>query len=95
MSKISVRQPHSVGRAQARDKLGGFTEMLSKYGVKLKWAGDQATIKGMGVSGQLAVNDADVQVDLKLGMMARAAGVDPKRLEASIAKRLSSAFTDE
>jgi putative polyhydroxyalkanoate system protein len=92
MSKVSVRQPHSVGRQEAKSRLGGFSEMLGKYGVKLNWNGDKAAVQGFGVSGELAVSDDAVQVDLALGMMARAAGVDATRLQASIAKRLAEAF---
>ena len=33
-----------------------------------------------------------VTVSLKLGVLAKAAGADPKRLEASITKRLKAAF---
>jgi hypothetical protein len=36
-----------------------------------------------------------VDIVVKLGMMARAIGVDPVRLEASIKKRLKAAFEGE
>ena len=93
MSKISVRQAHSVSRAQAKEQLASFEEMLkSKYRVSLAWKGDKATVKGIGVSGGVEVSDDAVDVDVKLGMMARAAGVDADRVKASIAKRLKAAF---
>jgi putative polyhydroxyalkanoate system protein len=92
MSKISVRQSHGLAPSDVRERLSGFAEMLSKYGVKMKWSGDKATVKGLGVSGGVAVSDANVQVDLKLGMLAKAAGVDAGRLEGSIARRLAEAL---
>jgi putative polyhydroxyalkanoate system protein len=92
MSKVSVRQSHSVSRSEAKERLASFSEMLTKYGVKLVWSGDKAAVKGMGVSGGVAVDDSAVQVDIKLGMMAKAVGVDPKRLQGSISRRLSEAF---
>lgn len=94
MAEVKVSQPHALSPADARDRLGGFSEMLGKYGVALKWAGDRATIKGTGVSGDVVVGPSAVDVTVKLGMLARAAGVDPKRLQASIAKRLRAAFEE-
>ena len=95
MSAIKVRVPHGSSRSEARDKLGVFEQMMGKYGVSLRWSGDAAEIRGMGVSGRVSVDDAEVEVSLKLGMMARAAGVDPSRLQRSIAKRLGEAFEAE
>ena len=92
MSKISVRQAHALPREDVRDRLSSFSQMLGKYGVKMVWSGDKATVKGMGVSGGVAVSEGDVQVDLKLGMLAKAAGVDASRLQGSIARRLAEAL---
>lgn len=94
MTAIHVRQPHRVDRATARTKLEGFTELLDKYRVKLAWNGDKAKVKGVGVSGDVAIGDDAVDVTLKLGMLAKAAGIDASRLKASIAKRLTAAFDD-
>lgn len=92
MAKVNVKQPHSLSLDEVRAKMGEFEEMMGKYGVKANWSGNKASLKGVGVTGDIAVSDSDVSVALKLGMMAKAAGVDPKRLEASIAKRLKAAF---
>ncbi len=92
MSQVKVSQPHSLSRSEARDKLASFEEMLKKYRVSLKWKGDNAAIKGVGVSGDVAVKDTAVDVTVKLGMLARAAGIDAKRLEGSITRRLKEAY---
>ena len=92
MSAIKVRVSHGGSRSEARLKLGVFEQMMGKYGVSLRWSGDAAEIRGMGVSGRVSVDDTDVEVSLKLGMMARAAGVDPGRLKRSIDKRLTEVF---
>lgn len=94
MSTIKVSHPHTLSRADARSKLGVFEQMLGKYGVKLAWSGDKAKIKGTGVSGEVVVEDKAVQVVLKLGMLAKAVGVDGERLRGSITKRLTSAFEE-
>ena len=92
MSTIKISQPHSLPVDSAREKLAAFEETMSKYGVTAKWSGAQATLKGMAVSGGIDISDSMVDITLKLGMMARAAGVDPVRLQASIEKRLKAAF---
>ena len=94
LSTIRVKQSHNFDRARARECFSSFEEMMGKYGVKLEWSGDKAAIKGFGVSGDVQVQDDCVLVVLKLGMMAKAAGVDPKRLEGSITRRLEAAFTE-
>ncbi len=95
MSKIEVNQSHTVSRKQARANLDTLEEMMGKYGVSLDWKEDCAVIKGFGVSGDINVLDDCVEVVVKLGMMAKAAGVDPDRLKGSITKRLAAAFSDE
>ncbi len=92
MSAIKIKVPHGTNRSDVRTKLRSFEEMMGKYGVSLDWRGDTAEIRGVGVSGRVIVDDADIEISLKLGMVARAAGVDPRRLERSIAKRLGEAF---
>ncbi|MEE2786288.1 MAG: polyhydroxyalkanoic acid system family protein [Myxococcota bacterium] len=92
MAQIKVSEAHGTEPENAIQLIASFEEMMGKYGVKVKWKGHQGDIKGMGVSGHITVDSANVTVTLKLGMMARAAGVDAKRLEASIRKRLVAAF---
>lgn len=92
MSTVHVRQPHRLDRSAARARLAGFEEMLKKYRVALAWSGDRAEIKGLGVSGDVVVGADAVDVTVKLGMMARAAGVDAERLRGSIARRLQEAY---
>jgi putative polyhydroxyalkanoate system protein len=96
MATVKVTQPHSLpSPADARARLGGFEDMLRKYGVKLDWRGDHATFNGIGVSGGVDVTSRAVDVTVKLGLMAKAAGVDPDRLRKSIEKRLAAALTGE
>jgi putative polyhydroxyalkanoate system protein len=92
MSKIHVRQAHKVGRTAARERLAPFESLLAKYNVKLAWKGDQASIQGLGVSGDVALGDDAVDVSVQLGLLAKAAGVDATKLRATIEKRLKEAF---
>ena len=92
MSKINVVQAHAVSVDEARERLGDFEQTMGKYGVSLAWSGAQAKIKGVGVSGSVTIDGAQVCVELKLGLLAKAAGVDADRLRGSIERRLSAAF---
>lgn len=92
MSDVRVSQPHTVSVEDARARIQGFEEMMQKYGVTATWTGNQAALKGTGVSGSIVIQPRSVDVLVKLGMMARAFGVDPVKLEASIKKRLQAAF---
>ena len=95
MSKIEVNQSHTLSREEARENLVSLEEMMGKYGVSLDWKGDCAAIKGFGVSGDVSIQDECVEIVVKLGMVAKAAGVDPDRLKGSIVKRLATAFSEE
>lgn len=92
MADVKVVQPHSLPPEEAQEKMKSFEDMMKKYGVKAKWNGRHADLKGTGVSGSIDVGDSDVTVVVKLGMLAKAAGVDTGRLEQSIQKRLDSAL---
>lgn len=92
MSTINISQPHNLSVDEVRVKLKSFEDTMSKYGVAAKWSGAKATLKGMAVSGGIDISDDKVDIAIKLGMMARAAGVDADRLKASIQKRLTAAF---
>tara|TARA_Y100001934_G_C12319117_1_gene759171 strand:+ start:1579 stop:1872 length:294 start_codon:yes stop_codon:yes gene_type:complete len=95
MADVVVRQAHSLSLTEAQERMGGFQEMMGKYGVTAQWQEAQANLKGMGVSGSIVIEATEVVVTVKLGMMAKAVGVDPIRLKASIEKRLKAAFVDE
>ena len=92
MADVVVRQAHELSVADAQQRMGGFQEMMAKYGVTAHWQEAKASLKGMGVSGAIDIQPSEVVVTVKLGMMAKAVGVDPVRLQASIEKRLKAAF---
>jgi len=92
MAEINITEPHSLGAAEARTRIADFEEMMAKYGVKASWTGNKATLKGMAAKGSIDITDTAATVVVKLGMMAKAAGVDAAKLEGSIRKRLKAAF---
>lgn len=92
MADVRVTQSHTVSLDDAKQKLGSFEDMMKKYGVSAKWSGSHADLKGTGVKGAIDITGSDVRVELKLGMLAKAAGIDADRLHKSIGRRLKEAF---
>jgi putative polyhydroxyalkanoate system protein len=92
MADVRVVEPHHTNPQDAIAKVAAFEEMLAKYGVKAHWSGQRAELKGTGVKGSIAVDATNVTVDVQLGMLARAAGIDAGKLQGSIQKRLRAAF---
>ena len=95
MSTIKVSKPHELSRDEAKARLATFEESIKKYGVKLVWKGDRADLKGTGVSGGAVVRDDSVEITVKLGLIAKAAGVDAGKLKGSLSRRLEEALAGE
>ncbi|MFH1809921.1 MAG: polyhydroxyalkanoic acid system family protein [Pseudomonadota bacterium] len=92
MSKILVEKPHSLSVDQAKEALKSFEGDLAKYGLKPEWKGNKAELKGTGASGEIRIEASKVVVEIKLGMLAKAAGIKADKVQASIEKRLGSAL---
>lgn len=92
MSTVTVTQSHAIGIDAAKKALATFEADISKFGMKLVWSGTRAELKGTGASGEVKVTENLVTVVVKLGMLAKAAGVDADRLKGSIEKRLKTAL---
>jgi putative polyhydroxyalkanoate system protein len=94
MAEVKIIESHALNLDDARKRIDAFQETLDKYGVKAKWKGHQAALKGVGVSGSIVISSSEVTVIVKLGMLAKAAGIDAERLGGSIRKRLQAALSD-
>jgi putative polyhydroxyalkanoate system protein len=93
MSTIKVEKSHQLPIEDAKKAIDRFGEDLkSKYGMNLAWSGNVATLKGTGASGDIEVEPERVVVTVKLGMLAKAAGIKADKVEASIDKRLDAAL---
>ena len=93
MSNVRVATPPNLAIPEAQNRLAGFEAILAKYKVKLVWSGNKATVQGIGVSGSVRVEPQEVIVEVQLGLLARAAGIDAGRLQESIRKRLVEAYS--
>ncbi len=94
MGTINIRQEHNLSVEEARGRLAAFEEQMGKYGAKLVWKGSRAEVSGIGVSGSAVISEDTVELTIKLGMLARAAGIDEDRLRGSIERRLVIALAE-
>lgn len=92
MANIKVERAHSLSADDAREALKSFESDLGKYGLRPVWSGNACTLKGTGASGELRIENKRVVVEIKLGMLAKAAGIDATKVQASIQKRLDKAL---
>lgn len=93
MPEIHIVEPHQLPVDEARQRLGGFGEILQKYGVRLDWKGSQAHLAGVpGVGGDVDVRPDAVEVRVKISRLITAMGLDPVRLESTIRKKLGEAL---
>jgi len=95
MGTINIRQEHTLSIEEARGRLAAFEEQMGSYGAKLVWTGPRAEVSGLGVSGSAVITEGFVELTIKLGMLARAAGVDEDRLRGSIERRLVIALAED
>ncbi len=77
MADISVRREHGMSQEEAKTKVesivGDVQEEFSSLVDDIKWNKDRtrADVKGKGFSGEFAVNDSAVTIDIKLKLFAR------------------------
>ena len=95
MGTITIRQEHSLSVDEARSRLASFESQMKQFGATLVWKGARAEVSGLGVSGTAVITEGLVELTLKLGMLARAAGVDEDRLKGSIARRLAVTLSED
>jgi putative polyhydroxyalkanoate system protein len=88
MATISIVEPHTHLPEEAKRRVQLFEDQLDKWRMKATWKGLNAELSGTGASGSIVVGPKEVKVEVKLGFLAKAAGIDPLRAEASIRKRL-------
>ncbi len=70
MSTIRVERKHQLGKEVARQKAERLVgKLVSKYDMNAEWKGDVVELTRSGVTGQVAVGEDNVVVELKLGMM--------------------------
>lgn len=73
MAGFRLQKPYSMPKEDVRAAAEGLAcKLEQKHGVKSSWDGDCVKIKGSGVDGKLTFADGNIDVSVKLGMMASA-----------------------
>ena len=88
MSQINIAVTHEHPIEEAHRRVKSFEEKLKKFRVKSTWSGYRATVSGPGLSGNVRVDDRQVSLVLKIGMVARAAGANATKLKPIIEQHL-------
>ncbi|MBC7513336.1 MAG: polyhydroxyalkanoic acid system family protein [Herminiimonas sp.] len=90
MADISIRQSHQLTAGKARvaaEKVAD--EMTSEFDMACVWEGDVLSFKRSGVSGTLALEGQEVQLDITLGFMLKAfAG----KIEEKVSENMTKVF---
>ncbi len=71
MAAIHIKREHNLSRQQAREKIEELALSLKgDFNVKHKWDGDDVLrFETRGASGVIALDDKNVDIKVKLGML--------------------------
>ena len=74
MSAFRLSKTHSMPREDLRETARALASRLeAQHGMRARWQGeDVVAIKGSGVEGRLSIDDGEIAIDVKLGMLASA-----------------------
>ena len=65
---MRIHRRHNLGLAEARKRADRIADDLrNQYSVKAQWQGDSMHVQGNGISGQLLVDEHNVELRVKLG----------------------------
>jgi putative polyhydroxyalkanoate system protein len=70
MSDIRIRRPHGKSLAEARASAEHMAvELNDEFDLSYSWNGNVMRFKRPGVSGDLTVDESDVALDIRLGLL--------------------------
>lgn len=70
MATVDITRDHQLGKDVARERAQQLADKLAqKLDAKCAWQGDELTFKRSGADGSITVSDAQVRVQVKLGLM--------------------------
>jgi putative polyhydroxyalkanoate system protein len=93
MPSIDIRRRHHQDRQQARAHVDRLAARLrEKFGVQTHWEADTLRLRHTGIDGGITVDDAEVRVQARLGMLL---GALKPRIEREIHEKLDAYFGPE
>lgn len=74
MSAFRLKKAHSMSREELRDTARALADRLeSQHGLQARWHGeDVVAITGSGLDGCLSINDDEIEISVKLGLLVSA-----------------------
>lgn len=70
MSDIVIRRRHRLDHGQAREAAEKIAAHLNeKFDLRYGWDGERLLFRRSGVSGELQVQDMDVEIRIRLGLL--------------------------
>lgn len=73
MSDITIVQEHELSEAEARSAVQKVADqMAAEFDMESRWEGDVLAFQRIGVSGRLALQPGQAQLDINLGIMLKA-----------------------
>ena len=71
MAGFRLTKPYTMSKEEVREAAEGLARELERdHGVRSRWQGDSVQIKGAGVDGQMSFHDGQIDVNVKLGLLA-------------------------
>jgi putative polyhydroxyalkanoate system protein len=72
MPHIDIQRRHDIGRTAAKRSVEEIAEQLDEeFELHYRWEGEILIFRRSGIHGQKIVNDADVHIQCKLGLLLR------------------------
>jgi putative polyhydroxyalkanoate system protein len=73
MASFSISKPYTMSREEVRDAAESLAEGLKdRHGLHYRWQGDTAVFSRSGLNGMLIIDDEEITVSVKLGLLASA-----------------------
>ena len=65
---MKIRRSHNLGLEEARHRADLIAaDFQEQFSVRSRWQGDALHVQGNGFSGELHVDDHNIEIDVKLG----------------------------
>lgn len=65
---MRIRRSHNLGLEEARNRADRIADDLKEqYSLRSNWQGDALHVQGNGISGQLLVDEHNIELQVKLG----------------------------
>lgn len=65
---MRIHRSHNLGLEEARNRASRIADDLkAQYSVRSTWQGDALHVQGNGISGQLLVDEHNIELHVKLG----------------------------